>query len=168
MSFYSIYIAFNQDPEVPPLELGNIMEPAPIPFSFDTTGWKVLFVVLVVLCVYLLYRLYLNFKHNQYRRDAVAEIVALNQDAKLPELEFITKSVFILKRTALQSYPRESVASLQGNDWIAFLDKTKRDVNFSKYKQDIANAVYCETFNNTNFNKEEFFKMSLKWIKNHA
>ncbi|MCX7546648.1 DUF4381 domain-containing protein [Xanthomarina sp. F1114] len=168
MSFYLAHIALIQDPEVAPLELGNIMEPDPIAFSFNTIGWKVVFVILGVLILYGIYRLYLKYKHNQYRRDAVAEIKTLKQDPKLPEMLFITKCVFILKRTALQSYQREKVASLEGDAWLEFLDAEVRGSHFKTYKEDIANAVYKETFNNTNFNKEAFFQMSLKWIKHHA
>jgi hypothetical protein len=168
LNYYPLHITFNQDPEAPSLELSNILEPEPIAFSFNTIGWKVLFVILSILIIYVLYQLYLNYKHNQYRRDAIAEMKALNQDRQLSELYFITKSVFILKQTALQTYQREKVASLQGDAWLAFLDKGISGGNFIKYKQDIANAVYRETFNNLNFNKEEFFQMSLKWIKHHA
>ncbi|MGY0393383.1 DUF4381 domain-containing protein [Bizionia sp. KMM 8389] len=168
MRFYLPHITLMQDPEIAPLELGNIMEPDPIPFTFNTIGWKVLLGVSILILLYGLYRMYLKYKHNKYRRDAIAELESLNSNSQLPELAFISQTVFVLKRTALQSYNREKVASLQGDTWLAFLDSGLSGINFSKYKQDIFNAVYRETFDNPNFNKDEFFKMSLKWIKNHA
>ena len=157
-----------QNPKTTSLELGNVMEPEPIAFTFDTLGWKVLLALFVILCVYGLYRLYLKYRHNQYRRDAIAELEHVMSDSQLSEVAFITKYVFVLKRTALQSYPREQVASLKGDSWLQFLDNKVSDVTFHKYKQEVLDAVYKETFNSNNFNKNDFHQMSLKWIKHHA
>lgn len=157
-----------QNPENNQLELGEIMEPEPIPFTFDTLGWKILFILLAISCLYMLFRLYSKYKHNQYRRDAIAELETLIKDSQLSEVAFITKSVFVLKRTALQSYPREQVASLKGDSWLQFLDSQVSGVTFNKYKQEVLDAIYKETFNSNNFNKNDFHQMSLKWIKHHA
>lgn len=157
-----------QNLEAASLELENIVEPEPIPFTFDTLGWKILFVLLTILCFYVLFRFYLKYKHNQYRRDAIAELNSLINDSQLSEVAFISKSVFVLKRTALQSYPRKQVASLKGDSWLRFLDSQVSGVTFNKYKQEVLDAIYRETFNSNNFNKNDFHQMSLKWIKHHA
>jgi len=158
-----------QDSQLNELELGAILEPDSIPFSFDTLGWKIVLVVLILLCIYVMYRLFVKYKNNQYKRDAIAEIEELIKNSEQPENIFIAKVLFVLKRTALQSYSRMEVASLQGNDWLSFLDKRASGVNFMQYKDDIANAIYRDTFDpETDFNKDEFSRMTLKWIKNHA
>lgn len=40
----------------------------------------------------------------------------------------------LLKRVALVYYPREQVASLQGEAWISFLNQTARNVDFTKVR----------------------------------
>jgi len=157
-----------QDSQLNELELGSILEPDPIPFSFDTLGWKIVFMVLVLLWLYTIYRLLIKYKHNKYKRDAIVEIKELIKNDH-PESKFITNVLLVLKRTALQSYSRLDVASLQGDDWLTFLDKKVSGINFIKYKNHISNAVYRDMFEpSTEFDKEEFSRMTIKWIKNHA
>ncbi|SFN55379.1 protein of unknown function [Bizionia echini] len=169
MNSFFLHINTFQDPQATTLELGSIMEPEPIAFTFDTLGWKVLFVILILLCLFGVWKLYLRYKHNQYRREAIAELQTLHGNTQLSEVAFITKSVFILKRTALQSYPRDQVASLKGESWLQFLNSQVSGMDFLKYKEAIANAVYKEALGNEeSFNKDDFFNMSLKWIKRHA
>ena len=68
-------------------------------------------------------RLYVRYKSNQYKRNAITEIKELIKNREQPENIFITKVLLVLKRTALQSFGRSEVASLQGDDWLSFLDK---------------------------------------------
>lgn len=151
------------------LELGEIMEVEPIPFTFDTLGWKIIFVFIALVIAYALYKLYLRYQNNQYRRDAVIEIEHLNSNSELPESTFITQSVLVLKRIAMQTFSRQEVASLKGEAWLSFLDDKVSGVNFRKYTKEIEEAVYQDSFNpSTDYNKAEFYTMSIKWIKNHA
>ncbi len=151
------------------LELGEILEAEPIPFTFDTLGWKIVFVFLLLIIAYVFYKLYLKYKSNQYRRDAVAEMEILKANQEISESSFITQSVVILKRIALLTYKREDVASLQGENWLRFLDGKVSNINFTKYTKEIENAVYQDISDpSSDFNKDEFFTMSIKWIKNHA
>ena len=77
--------------------------------------------------------------------------------------------MFELKQTALQSYDRKTVAALEGEKWLQFLDKTIKQSTFSKHHDIIAKAIYKDEFKkNDNFNLNDFADMSIKWIKNHA
>ena len=151
------------------LELRSIIEPDPIAFTFDTLGWKIILALFILLSLFLAYKLLIKYKKNQYRRDAVKEIEAIITNNQYTENLRITKLLFILKRTALQTYNRTDVASLQGDTWLEFLDNKVTGVNFTKYKQTISDALYREFFDtNVDFNKTDFFQMTLKWIKHHA
>ena len=69
----------------------------------------------------------------------------------------------------MQTFSRQEVASLNGEAWLSFLDKKVTGVNFRKYAKEIEEAVYKDKFNpSSNYNKTEFYTMSIKWIKNHA
>ena len=77
--------------------------------------------------------------------------------------------MLLLKQTALHSYERKEVASLNGEQWILFLDKKVKGSDFNKIQKVIIKAVYQNKFDvNSNFNKERFITLSKNWIKNHA
>jgi len=155
--------------EVGNIKLSPIMEPSPVAFSMDTIGWKILFALLLIIILYSAYKFYLHYKHNKYRRDAVAKIVELSQlsDNELPSM--ITQIMFQIKQTALQTFGREKVASLEGDSWLQFLGETAKDVHFMDYKDIIISSVYkSEVSSEKDFDKNDFVNNSIKWIKNHA
>lgn len=96
--------------------LEEVPEPEPIPFTPQTPGWIVLGIV-VALLVYFGVRAYLRHrKANAYRRAALKELEGAKHDpAKIAE---------VIRRTALVAFPRAEVASLTGDAWLAFLDKS--------------------------------------------
>lgn len=158
-----------QDSQSSELELGAILEPEPISFSFNTIGWKILLVLLIFLIIYVGYRIFVTYKNNKYKRNAVAEIEALVKNNEQPLNSFITSVLIILKQTALQSYTRVEVASLQGDEWLSFLDEKVPGSNFTAYKTAITDAIYSKTLlTKADFNKEEFTQLTIKWIKKHA
>lgn len=158
-----------QDSQSSELELGAILEPEPISFSFNTIGWKILLVLLIFLIIYVGYRIFVTYRNNKYKRNAVAEIEALVKNNEQPLNSFITSVLIILKQTALQSYTRVEVASLQGDEWLSFLDEKVPCSNFTAYKTAITDAIYSKTLlTKADFNKEEFTQLTIKWIKKHA
>ena len=158
-----------QDSQSSELELGAILEPEPISFSFNTIGWKILLVLLIFLIIYVGYRIFVTYRNNKYKRNAVAEIEALVKNNEQPLNSFITSVLIILKQTALQSYTRVEVASLQGDEWLSFLDEKVPGSNFIAYKTAITDAIYSKTLlTKADFNKEEFSQLTIKWIKKHA
>lgn len=171
MKFIFSHIIKLQDSSTNELELGAILEPDPIPYSFNTLGWKIIFVLLVFLGLYVMYKLWVKYRNNQYKRDAKTEILALLKNTELPIPVFISKVLFVLKQTALESYDRAEVAALQGDAWLLFLDKTAKvsGTNFMTYKNQIADALYRDAFDDsTNFDKNEFSQLTINWIKKHA
>jgi hypothetical protein len=151
------------------IQLSPLMEPGPVAFSMDTIGWKILFVLLLIIIMYSVYKFYLHYKHNKYRRTAVAKIIEISQlpDNELPSI--ITQIMFQIKQTALQTYGREKVAALQGDQWLQFLEETANGVRFLVYKEGIMNSVYKgEISSEVVFDKNDFVKNSIKWIKSHA
>jgi hypothetical protein len=71
-------------------------------------------------------------RRTRYRRDALGELAAIqlrlragDRAAALAELDLL------LKRVALAAYPRADVASLAGDAWLAFLDRSSRGGRFT-------------------------------------
>jgi uncharacterized protein DUF4381 len=151
------------------IPLKPIIEADPVAFTFDTVGWKVLFFLLICLIIYISYRYYIHYKNNQYRRDAIASISNISLNKNLSMATLITSILFQLKQTAVNTYGRKTVASLEGSNWLQFLDDKVNGINFKKDKTVILNAVYRSEFEeSSNFNKDNFIRMSKKWIEKHA
>ena len=87
-------------------------------------GWYAIAALLVVLLAVWVWRRYLIWKRNAYRRDGLLAIRTMRTNsAQLRQLPFL------LRRTALIGYPRADVASLRGAQWIAWLNGSAgRDV----------------------------------------
>ena len=95
--------------------LNGLAVPDPVPFWPPAPGWWLLLAVLLVVAAVVLIRSVRRHRANAYRRAALAELDRLQVTADL---------VGLLKRTALSAWPREDVASLGGERWIAWLGET--------------------------------------------
>ena len=80
----------------------------------QTAGWYVLFALLALAAGFQLIKWIREWKRNRYRRAALRE---------LPHTRIEDLSA-LLKRTALAAWPREDVASLTGESWLQFLNRT--------------------------------------------
>lgn len=150
-------------------KLGSIIEPDPIPFTMDSIGWKILFILLFISILFFVLKKYKEYKKNTYRRDAIDEINSIISDSDLNVSIKIEKTLFILKQTALISYSRIKTASLKGESWLVFLDDTSKYNGFKQYNTLVTNAVYKNVVEEGDKNKvNSFLELSKNWIKNHA
>lgn len=151
------------------LQLGDIKEPDPIPYSYDTLGWKIVFALLVLVLLFGLYKWYMAYKKKQYLRDAVQHIQSLSTQPDLSLAQYINAILITLKRTAMQTFGRNEVAALHGKDWLQFLDDKVKQSNFSADETAILQAVYKDSVDaDSSFNKEQFTNKSIHWITHHA
>jgi hypothetical protein len=151
------------------VELGALLEASPVPFSMDTMGWKILFVILLLLTLGLVYRYYKFYKKNAYRRTAVFNIKQIAKTHHNNDVSLISEIMFQLKQTALQTYNRTEVASLRGLEWLRFLDKKGKTTHFSKDEIIITQALYNNQLDaKSQFRSNVFVQSSIKWIKTHA
>jgi hypothetical protein len=119
-------------PTVDLTQLRDIVAPPAISYAPQTAGWYVLGVVLLALVAWLISRLVAHRRASRYRREALAELstlVAGLHDGVTPGA--VVELDALAKRVALVSFGRETVASLAGGDWLAFLDRTSRTTAFT-------------------------------------
>jgi hypothetical protein len=96
--------------------LHDLVMPVPVPWWPPAPGWVIVSAVLVVVLGWWLIRAIQHWQSNSYRREALVLLGKIDgSEAELPTL---------IKRVALSAYPRERVASLTGEQWLAFLDQT--------------------------------------------
>jgi hypothetical protein len=96
--------------------LHGYYQPAPPSWIPHTLGWYVLFTLVALLLLQLVVRMFRCWFKDHYRRKAIEELATATPD------QFSA----LLKRTALCVWPRAKVASLSGDAWISFLNKTTK------------------------------------------
>ncbi|AUS04367.1 DUF4381 domain-containing protein [Pseudotamlana carrageenivorans] len=151
------------------ITLSPVIEAPPIPFTMETLGWKIVFFVLALCLLYVVYKFYLKYKHNAYRRAAVSQIEALKSQNTIGNDTLIPQIMFVIKQTALQTYDRKEVAALHGESWLNFLDEKLKKPFYTNHSKVITDAIYKNELKNADsFNFNEFAETSITWIKKHA
>jgi hypothetical protein len=109
------------------IELLDLLEPVPAPVDISlmpqTPGWILLGVAVATLTFFTVRYVRKRHQANAYRRAALAELAACNDDA--------VQIAALLRRTALAGFPRDKVAGLVGADWLKFLDQAYGENGFS-------------------------------------
>ena len=113
-----------------PLALKPLQElplPEPVSWAPQTIGWVAVAVLLMAAAIWAGWMGWRRYKRERYRRVALAELaeieVALN-DAQ-HRTAALTAIPSLIKRTSLAAAPRERVAALSGDEWLAFLKRTR-------------------------------------------
>ncbi|MEX0285711.1 MAG: DUF4381 domain-containing protein [Paracoccaceae bacterium] len=88
-------------------------DPAPIPLTPETAGWWVVGAALLVALLWFVRHWAQEWRANAYRRAAIRELEGVGEDP--------AAIAAIMRRTALAAWPRDEVAGLTGEDWVAFL-----------------------------------------------
>jgi len=119
---------------VPPLEFGDqrlerlheIVLPAPVAWMPQTAAWAVVAALFLILLFWAALRLRRRWLANRYRREALAELAALEDALASAETRARALAALpgLVKRTALRAWPRAEVASLSSEAWLAFLDES--------------------------------------------
>lgn len=164
----SIVLTQSSDTLAKTQELGPLLEPDPVKFSYDTPGWYFLGIVTILVLSLAILRWYRHYRENTYRREAINEINQLNMSSSQHEiLQRLTELLIILKLVALKTYGREEVAALHGKPWLLFLDSKTENTSFSEFEPLISKATYQSI--PLHIEELEALKnLSKKWIQNHA
>ena len=98
------------------------MLPETIAWWPSAPGWQVLALILLAWLLLRTIRLARRWWRNRYRREVLRQLKQLQQQAGNKALDVVASLPYYIKVTALQAYPRAEVASLSGENWLAFLD----------------------------------------------
>lgn len=101
--------------------MSRLVEPAapePVSLAPQTAGWWVLGALVATALAWGLWRSWLRWRANAYRRAALASLADMDDDP--------AAVAAILRRAALAAFPRAEVAGLTGPDWVGFLCATGR------------------------------------------
>jgi hypothetical protein len=107
------------------LELMHELQmPKPISMVPETPGWWLLAGWLAAGVLVIAAQLATRRRRDRYRREAQSSLDGIAARAADDPSGSAQEIAALLKRTALAAYPRETVASLYGADWAAFLCTT--------------------------------------------
>ncbi len=107
-----------------PADLSNLRDivvPPDVPLWPPAPGWWIVGAAVAASAAVLAAMAVLRYRRNAYRRAALGELASIEH---LPPGEAAQRITAVLKRVALVAYPRAVVASLSGEAWLGFLDRT--------------------------------------------
>lgn len=135
-----------------------VLPDAPEPVSMwpQTAGWIWLGLAVLLLISLASWRLWQWRRATAYRRAALAELRAAGDDP--------VAISGILRRTAMAAFSRDTVAGLQGSDWLGFLDRTSPAVSFTRSD---AGRVLAKAPFTPQTPHEDLAAMADAWIRRH-
>ena len=148
-----------------------IIEPTPVSFWPPAPGWYVVGALLLLIIFFVLHIVAKRYNKNKYRRQALQELKSLVAKSKtMTRNQLISSLNTLMKRTALEGYPRETVASLSGKEWIYFLTTSNPKADFTnKAALLLSNSVYDKSrLENTRTQDwQELIRLCKMWIIHH-
>ncbi len=107
-------------------DLRGLALPEPPAYTPDTLAWWVLLGALLLGLLVLGVLLWRRWRARRYRREGKIALRALAADLDDPARRRAAAQALpaLVKRVALAAWPRDEVADLTGDDWLAFLDES--------------------------------------------
>lgn len=142
--------------------LDALYQPPPVPFTFETLGWQVLGIVMLLLLVVAAIFWLRLYVRNRYRREALKTLTKYQEGPWKVEQVYL-----VLKQSAMHAYGRSVAGKLYGRDWLKFLEDSGKNVHMMKFEAELNAAVY----NNQSLPPEtavEFLQNAKNWIITHA
>ena len=145
-------------------QLRDIHLPAVIGWWPPAPAWYVLAVVLLLLMAWLARFLYRAYRNGLAKRRALKLLAGYqNQHEKAPNSQLTAARVSeLLRRVALVYYPRDHVASLKGDAWLAFLQNSAKAVDFQAVREALLELPYQP---DRQADLEPLFKAAEAWIR---
>jgi hypothetical protein len=155
-------------------KLHEIILPDPVSWMPQTIGWYAIFGLVLFVAGWWVYGRLRRFRKNQYRRLALEELAVIERELQRPEkrAKVLAEIPVLLKGVALSAFPRNEVAGLSGEKWLAFLDKTMRGKNFTEGEgRLLPELAYAPAQRIAQLSDEQIGKLLQlirRWIKIHV
>ena len=148
----------------PLAQLRDIHLPEAISWWPPAPGWWILAIIVLLAvggCTYYVFR---YIRRNRYRREALQELLALNKKmVGLSTRDSVEQLAILLRRVAIQTCGRETVAPLVGEEWLRFLDNRGETNQFTSGPGEVlAGGLYRQT---VEADLEKLSKLIEKWIR---
>lgn len=138
-----------------------------------TIGWKVTFILILVLGAWKSFHLFQSYKANKYRRIAIKAISRNKQDTINDQFlqQELRRINSVLKQVACCSFPGSKVAMLSGNEWSEFLTVSSPKPIFDRpillqWQQDIYKPA--SDYGWTEGELSQVRLSAIAWVKGHV
>ena len=130
-------------------------------------GWWLVLLATLLVFGYLISYLLKLWREKKYRREAAAHLATLvvEWQQSNDNLRFLNQLQSLLKQVALTRYGRDAVASLTGESWVSFLDRTGGTREFTMGDGQILIDGHYQS--NANIDPVRLTELCQLWIKNH-
>ena len=148
--------------------LKPIFMPDPIKFEPVTIGWYIILGLVVLILLFITYKLLKKYQLKAYRRSSAKELLKLKSEiGKSNSSELLQKISTILKTTAFKSFSRKKVAKLSGANWQNFLvSKISSGSNFKNIFA-LLDYQYVAKEKISSSEIEKLIDASVKWTRRH-
>lgn len=104
--------------------LHDVVVPAPVPWWPPAPGAYAVAALAAAAVGWIGWRIFRRWRANAYRRVALRRLVSIRTELADPARRAfaLAELATLVRRAALHVAPRERVASLSGDAWVAFLD----------------------------------------------
>ena len=156
-------------PNDPVAGLIDIPLPREVSLWPQTWGSRLVIAALLVAAIVALWQFVHHRRANRYRREALAELqrIMRTPPASLAPNELVMQLSLLVRRTALAAFPREQVAPLAGSAWLAFLDRTGSETEFSSgVGRWLVRAPYSRTQPDDG-QRSLLIDLTRRWIRGH-
>ena len=146
-------------------KLHDIHLPAPIGWWPLAPGWYILSGAILLITGIIITVVYRHYMHGLAKRQACKMLAEYEHEYDSEGNTAVTcaKISELLRRVALVYFPRQDVASLQGDDWISFLNTTSKGINFKAVRHCLLELPYQNQVQSTNL--KPLFTRVHAWIK---
>lgn len=142
-------------------QLGELYEPSPVQFTFETVGWPILGALVIVVLLIIAFYSYRNYRRNQYRREALRVLEGISRPDQVLAI------FMVLKKTAIHAFGREEVAGLSGIEWLKFLERTGKNVQIIDQEKQVESSLYRSEPLPVDA-QHQILSNAKKWIRTHA
>ncbi len=147
--------------------LRDIHLPAPPDAWPPAMGWWLIILVVAIALVWAAGRLWQRWQQNKYRRVGIRQLQSLLKQWRQhsDNLRYLNELQTLLKQVALTGYNRATVASLTGEHWVSFLDRTGQTHEFSMGAGQVLIDGHYRV--DANIEPEKLNQLAEQWIRQH-
>ena len=151
------------NPADPLAALRDIHVPAAPEFWPPAPGWIAVACLVIAAAVVAMAIAVRRWRAGRFRREALAALRSLRarHGAGVPDTEIATELSVLVRRVALARWPREDVAGLTGDRWMAWLETTLPGIEASA-RTALLDAPYARR---CRFDAERALSACEHWIR---
>ncbi len=148
---------------IPQLPLRDVHLPEAISWWPLAVGWWITLALIPIL-LWISFKVYKHLTRKTAVKTAKQLLLVLRQDRTKTEAQVLAEVSALLRRVAMSMAPREACASLTGQAWLEYLDKSLDDKPFTRgVGQCLAEVIYRRT-TPTHVDIFELIDLAERWL----